>query len=304
MSGLQVKSQQLPVMQKYILQPSLLNPAITGSIECSRFKMTDRHQWLGFGGAPKTQTLIAETTLTPRGSTSSHGIGLHLHNDINGAQKQLGANVIYAFHVYLNRRKTLKLGLGLSGTVYQQALDQRNFSPLPTTSFPDPAINGNIIREFNFDASTGVYIYHDKFFAGISAVQLLPYTSSFNPYTNTRSFYFYSGTNLSSRRTDFTFIPSILYCFNKEDEMQIDFNPGIVYKESYWIILSYRHILNDFPGQPNSLITYVGLDYKNFSFGYGLDIGLTALQKRHFGSHEFMAGYKICPYKCPCPAYR
>lgn len=297
-------SQQLPVMQQYILQPSLINPAITGSIECSRFKLTDRHQWLGFSGAPKTQILIAETAITPKSSSSSHGLGLHLHNDINGAQKQIGGNLIYAFHVYLNRKKTLKMGLGLSGTVYQQALDQRDFRPMPTASFPDPVINGNITREFNFDASTGVYIYHDKFFAGFSAVQLLPSATSFHPYTNTRSFYLYSGTNLSFQRTDFAFIPSVLYCFNKEGEMYIDLNPGFVYRENYWIIFSYRHLLNNIPGKPNSLVTYVGLDYKNFSFGYGFDIGLTALQKRHFGSHEFMIGYKICPYKCPCPAYR
>jgi type IX secretion system PorP/SprF family membrane protein len=296
--------QQLPVIQQYILQPSLLNPAITGSSECSQFRLMDRHQWLGFAGAPKTQILTAETVITPKTSSVSHGLGLHLHNDINGAQKQLGGSAIYAFHIYLNRRKTLKMGLGLSGTVYQQAVDQRDFSPMPNSVNPDPVINGNIIREFNFDASTGVYIYHKKFYIGFSAVQLLPYTSSFHPYTNTRSFYIYSGTIIPFRGQDFTFLPSVLYCFNQEGEMHIDLNPGLVYKDNYWIIISYRHLLNDFPGQPNSLVTYLGLNYKNFSFGYGFDIGLTALQKNHFGSHEFMVGYKICPYKCPCPAYR
>jgi type IX secretion system PorP/SprF family membrane protein len=291
------KSQQLPVMQQYILQPSLLNPAITGSSECSRFKLMDRHQWLGFADAPKTQILTAETTLTSK--TSSHGLGLHLFNDVNGAQKQLGGNAIYAFHFYLNRRKTLKMGLGLSVTVYQLALDERDF-----TQIFDPIVSRNITREINFDASTGVYIYHNKFFAGFSAVQLLPALSSFHPYTNTRSFYVYSGTNLTFHGQDFSFHPSVLYCFNQEGEMHIDLNPGFVYKENYWIIFSYRHLLNEFPGQPNSLVTYLGLNYKNFSFGYGFDFGLTALQKHHFGSHEFTVGYKICPYKCPCSAYQ
>jgi type IX secretion system PorP/SprF family membrane protein len=291
-----VKSQQLPVMQQYLLQPSLLNPAITGSTECSRFNLMDRHQWLGFPGAPKTQILTAETTLSSK--TSSNGLGLHLHNDINGAQKQLGGTFIYSFHFYLNRRKTLKMGLGLSGTVYQLALDERDF-----TQIYDPIVNRNINREFNFDASTGVYIYHDRFFAGFSAIQLLPPLSSIHPYTNTRSFYVYTGSDFAFSGKDFTFQPSVLYCFNQEGEMHIDLNPGFVYKDNYWIIFSYRHLLNDFPGQANSLVTYLGLNYKNFSFGYGFDIGLTALQKNHYGSHEFMVGYKICPYKCPCAAY-
>lgn len=294
---LTVKSQQLPVLQQYILQPSLLNPAITGSAECSRFNLIDRHQWLGFAGAPKTQILTAESAFIS--GTRSHGLGLHLHNDINGAQKQIGGNIIYAYHFYLNRRKTIRMGLGLAGTIYQLALDERDFS-----NINDPVVSWSITREFNFDASTGVYIYHDKFFAGLSAVQLLPAMSSLSSYTNTRTFYLYTGSHIILQGSDISFHPSILYSINQEGQMHIDLNPGFTYKDNYWMILSYRHLLNEFPGQPNSLVTYLGINYKNFVFAYGFDIGLTALQKHHFGSHEFMAGYKICPIRFPCPAYR
>lgn len=290
-------SQQLPVFQQYILQPSLLNPAITGSEECSRFRLMDRHQWFGFADAPKTQVLIAESTLSD--GIRAHGLGIHLYNDINGAQKQLGGDFGYSFHFYLNRRKTLKMGLGLSGTVYQIALDDRDFS-----NIPDPIVNHNITREFNFDASTGIYIYHDKFFAGFSAVQLLPPVSSIHPYTNKRTFYLFIGLNAGRPGQLLLFRPSILYGINEKGDMHIDLNPGIVYRENYWIAFSYRHILNEFPGHPNSLVTYLGINLKNWSFAYGLDIGLTALQKYHFGSHEFMVGYRLCPFRIPCPAYR
>jgi type IX secretion system PorP/SprF family membrane protein len=282
------KGQQLPVFQQYILQPSLLNPAIIGSEECIRFRLIDRHQWFGFADAPKTQIFIAESTLSDE--TRAHGLGIHLYNDINGAQKQLGGNFGYSFHFYLNRRKTLKMGLGLSGTIYQLALDERNFS-----NIPDPIVNRNITREFNFDASTGVYIYHEKFFAGFSAV---------HPYTNTRTFYLFTGLNAGHSDQIILFRPSILYGINESGDMHIDLNPGFVYRENWWVILSYRHVLNEFPGHPNSLVTYLGINYKNWSFAYGFDIGLTALQKYHFGSHEFMAGYRLCPFRIKCPAYR
>jgi len=289
--------QQLPVFQQYILQPSLINPAITGSEECTRFRLIDRHQWLGFADAPKTQILIAESTLTDR--NRAHGLGLHLYNDINGTQKQIGGDFIYSFQFYLNRRKTLKMGLGLSGTVYQLALDERDFS-----NIHDPIVNRNITREFNFDASTGVYIYHDKFYAGFSAVQLLPPVSSVHPYTNTRTFYLFTGLNTGRQGQILLFRPSLLYGINEKGNMHIDLNPGFVFNENYWIAFSYRHILNEFPGHPNSLLTFLGINYKNWSFAYGFDIGLTTLQKYHFGSHEFMAGYRLCPFRIPCPAYR
>jgi type IX secretion system PorP/SprF family membrane protein len=291
------KGQQLPVYQQYLLQPSLINPAVIGSEECTLFRLIDRHQWFGFADAPKTQILIAESTLSD--GIRAHGLGLHLYNDINGAQKQLGGNFGYSFHFYLNRKKTLKMGLGLSGTIYQLAIDERDFS-----NIPDPIVNRNITREFNFDASTGVYIYHDKFFAGFSAVQLLPPVSSIHPFTNTRTFYLFTGLNAGHPDQLLLFHPSILYGINENGDMHIDLNPGFVYRENYWVILSYRHILNEFPGHPNSLLTYLGINYKNWSFAYGFDIGLTALQKYHFGSHEFMAGYRLCPFRVPCPAYR
>ncbi len=296
-SSYPAKSQQLPIYQQYLLQPSLINPAITGSEKCSRFNLIDRHQWFGFKDAPKTQILIAESTLTD--GVRAHGLGLHLYNDINGAQKQLGGNFGYSFHFYLNRRKTLKIGLGLSGSVYQLALDERDFS-----NIPDPIINRNITREFNLDASTGVYIYHDKFFAGFSAVQLLPPLSSVHPYTNTRTFYIYTGLNAGSPDQIHLFRPSILYGINEKGNMHIDLNPGFVYRENYAIVFSYRYILNKFPGQSNSLLTYIFINYKNWTFAYGFDVGLTTLQKYHFGSHEFMVGYMLCPFRAPCPAYR
>jgi type IX secretion system PorP/SprF family membrane protein len=296
------ESQQLPVFQQYLLQPSLINPAITGSEECTLFRLADRHQWFGFAGAPKTQILIAETTLSQ--GIRAHGLGLHLYNDINGAQKQLGGNFIYSFHFYLNRRKTLKMGFGLSGTVYQLALDERNFSKITDPNQADPIIHYNITREFNFDASTGVYIYHDKFYAGFSAVQLLPPVSSIHPFTNTRTFYLFTGLKTGQPGQFLLFRPSVFYGINEKGNMHIDLNPGLIYRENYWIAFSYRHILNEFPGHPNSLVTYLGVNYKNWSFAYGFDFGLTALQKYHFGSHEFSVGYKLCPFSIPCPAYK
>jgi len=289
-------SQQLPVFQQYVLHPPLINPAITGSSECSEFVLTDRHQWFGIKGAPSTQILCAETAIVRR--NRSHGIGIHLFNDINGAHKQLGGNAGYAFHVNLNRTRTLKLGFGLVGMIYQSALDERDFNRIN-----DPVVSWNITRAFNFNASTGVYLYHEKFFAGLSAVQLLPTNSSLNTHANTRTFFLFTGMNFYDPERSFIYHPSLLYSFNLEGDMHANLNIKIIYRESSWILFSYRHNLAVFPGFSNSLVTYIGVDFKNASFAYGFDLGLTALQKYHYGSHEFKVGYRLCPFKYPCPAY-
>jgi hypothetical protein len=68
-------------------------------------------------------------------------------------------------------------------------------------------------------------------------------------------------------------------------------------------MLSYRHAWPDFPGRPGTLLIYAGFYYKNMSFGYGYDPGLTSMLRYGFGSHEFKIGYRFCPPLIPCPAF-
>ncbi len=289
--------QELPAYQLYLLQPSLINPAIIGCTDCSEIKLLDRHQWIGaFKGAPKTQVLSAETSISSN-DFRSHGLGLQVVNDANGAYKQLAANFGYAFHIALNRTGSLKLGFGLMATVYQSTYDERDFSRIN-----DPIVTWGVEREIKPDVSTGVYLYSDQFFVGLSAVQLFSSNSYLNAYRGERGYFAYGGYNLPVS-TPLSIQPGLTVKY-LTNQLQSDLNARVTYREFYWIMLSYRHVWRDFPGQPNSLLIYAGLYYKNFSFAYGYDLGLTSMQKYGYGSHEFMVGYRFCTFRNPCPAYR
>jgi type IX secretion system PorP/SprF family membrane protein len=288
--------QELPAYQLYLHHPALINPAIIGSAECSEVKLLDRHQWIGaFKGAPKTQVLTAETTLSSK-EFRTHGLGLHAVNDANGAFKQLSANLGYAYHITLNRAGSLKMGFGLMATVYQSTYDERDFSRIN-----DPIVNWGVEREIRPDASTGVYLYGERFFAGISAVQLFATDSYLNGYRADRGYFAFGGYKLPlSSLVSLQPGLAVKYLSN---QLQTDLNARITYRESYWTMLSYRHAWRDIPGQPVTLLIYAGLNYGDFSFGYGYDLGLTSMQKYGYGSHEFRAGYRFCPSRSPCPAY-
>jgi type IX secretion system PorP/SprF family membrane protein len=259
--------------------------------------LIDRHQWIGaFKGAPRTQVLSAESSFSSN-SSRSHGLGLQVVNDANGAYKQLAASLGYAFHISLNREGSLRLGFGLMATVHQSTYDEKDFSRIN-----DPIITWGVEKEIKPDVSSGVYLYGDRFFVGLSGVQLLASNSYLSPHRGERGYFAYGGYNHPVSRL-LILQPGLTIKYLSE-QVQSDLNARVTYREFYWAMLSYRHVWYDVPGQPNSLLIYAGLYYKNFSFAYGYDLGLTSMQKYGYGSHEFKVGYHFCPFKNPCPAYK
>lgn len=292
-----IDCQELPAYQLYLHQPSLINPAIIGSTECTEIMLIDRHQWIGaFSGAPKTQVLSAESSFSSN-SSRSHGLGLQVVNDANGAYKQLAASLGYAFHISLNREGSIRLGFGLMATLYQSTYDEKDFSQIN-----DPIIHHGVEKEISPDVSTGVYLYGDRFFVGLSAVQLLASGSYLSPHRVEPGYFAYGGYKHPVSR-QLILQPGLTIKYLSE-QVQSDLNARLTYREFYWVMLSYRHVWYEVPGQPNSLLIYAGLFYKNFSFAYGYDLGLTSMQKYGYGSHEFKVGYRFCPFNNPCPAYK
>jgi type IX secretion system PorP/SprF family membrane protein len=292
-----IDGQELPAYQLYLHQPSLINPAIIGSTDCSEIMLIDRHQWIGaFKGAPRTQVLCVESSFSSN-TSRSHGVGLHVVNDANGAYKQLSGSLGYAFHISLNREGSLRLGFGLMAKVNQSTYDETDFSRIN-----DPIVTFGVEKEISPDVSSGVYLYGERFFVGLSAVQLLASNSYLYPQGGARGYFAHGGYNQPVARQ--LLVQPGLTVKYLTDQLQSDLNARVTYREFYWAMLSYRHVWYDIPGKPNSLLIYAGLYYKNFSFAYGYDFGLTSMQKYGYGSHEFRVGCHFCPFKNPCPAYQ
>jgi len=297
LSSPRINAQELPAYQLYLHQPSLINPAMIGSRECTEIMVIDRHQWIGaFKGAPKTQVLTAESSFSSK-SSRSHGLGLQIFNDANGAYKELAASIGYAFHISLNREGSLKLGFGLMATVFQSTYSEKDFSRIN-----DPIIHHGIEKEISPDVSSGVYLYGERFFVCLSGVQLLASSSYLSPHRGERGYFAYGGYKHALSR-QLIFQPGLTIKYLSE-QVQSDLNARVTYRELYWAMLSYRHVWYDLPGRPNSLLIYAGLYWNNFSFAYGYDLGLTSMQKYGFGSHEFRVAYQFCPFNNPCPAYK
>ncbi len=295
----QLNAQELPVYQQYLLNPNLINPALTGYTGCTSFLLTDRHQWIGIQGAPSTQ-MIGLQTVYASNPNKMHGAGINLYHDHNGAFRKGGGDILYSYHFIVNNRKKIKLGLGLSVSVFQNSINESDF-----TDVYDPVISGNVIRELVPDAGAGIFVYSPGFYAGLSGIRLLALPLTIQE--TERHFYLNSGIKLGKLHPAVEFEPSFLLKVTESFKRQIDINIKATFYEKYWYTLSYRNNITTFPLQSISLMSVIGLALENFTFAYVFDLGLTKIQLHNYGSHEFMIKYNICRSDINdlnCPTYK
>ncbi|MEQ1676831.1 MAG: PorP/SprF family type IX secretion system membrane protein, partial [Chitinophagaceae bacterium] len=147
-SMLQGKTQQRPHYTQYILNPYILNPALTGVENYTDLKVSTRDQWVGLNGAPKTSYLTIHAPIgkndyrtsatsyqvpgeNPRGryywenytaAEPHHGIGMTLVNDRTGSFNRFTANLSYAYHLGLT--PTTNLSAGFAAGITNVSIDR------------------------------------------------------------------------------------------------------------------------------------------------------------------------------------
>lgn len=303
-----VTGQELPVYNEYHLNKSLINPAIIGSEACTWFKATDRHQWLGIAGAPQIQTVSVETSITNKKTRleldkRTHGLGAYLYREKNGAYQNLGGQVSYAFHFYINRLHGIKLGMGISFQFLQSSLNEGGFQGEPNTPITDPIVGGGSTSVITPNAGTGVFLYNARFYAGLSAANLLPFYKPLNG-SASRNYFLIAGFLSGSEKNTVRFLPSVVIKTNEHLDKQIDLNAKLLMNDSWWLGLSYRHNMDNMPGMPVSIIPMIGLNRGNWGFAYSLDLTPSSIQRYNYGTHEFMISYRFCKDGFRCPVYQ
>jgi type IX secretion system PorP/SprF family membrane protein len=296
-------SQELPVLNEYHLNKSLINPAITGSEACALFRCTDRHQWVGVEGAPQIQTLSVDYGISNQHwqrefDRRTTGVGFLAYRDKNGAYRTLGIKGTYAYHFYVNGPEALRLGLGASVQYDQITISESGF-----IGDPDPLVTGATTSSYAPDASVGAFLYHSKFYAGLSAVHLLNFLATVTP--RNRNYFFIIGylTGDAHERTRFQY--STVIKATEDLRRQIDLNGKLNFDERWWLGISYRHNFDKLPGEAVSIIPMMGFNAGNFDFTYALDITPKSIQLyNNYGTHELMISYRFCKDGFRCPAYR
>ncbi len=296
-------SQQRPQYSQYIQNYFLINPAAAGIEKNMNITMSYRKQWVGLSGSPSTSILTMNTSLHKSKSVDNfseeqnknqmftlgsphHALGFTVINDAAGALNRLVANATYAYHLQLGSK--LNLSAGISGGFSTISILQKKLS---LENEVDPAVY-NYSGKGKLDLNSGILLYGEQFFAGISVQQIIPTKVTTNG--NQISLYgdrkfpdlFISGGTRFKINSDLNFLPSVMVKYISNIPVTFDLNAKIDYKDQVWAGYSYRY--------KSGMAAFAGLRLSDdIKFGYAYDFTTSGLQRVSRGTHELLLGFTV-----------
>lgn len=281
--GQNVFSQQLPLNSQYMMDLSMVNPAVAGIYDFMPISMSYRQQWVGFEGAPVTQYLNAHKYVG-----KNVGLGFSFFNELTSPTRRTGIQATFAYHLPLSKNLTKQLSFGLSPVFFQHYI---NASLLTTEQLNDPAIINGINYQLCPDANFGImFTNQNKYYVGLTVFNLLQIRRDLfqvmdkinNPikraYYLVGGYTFYLGDNFSIE-------PSTLVHYQFNCPFQFDVNVRGTYNNLLGVGISYRYL--------DAFVYLAFINIKNFRIGYSYDMTMSEINKYSSGSHEFHLTYRL-----------
>lgn len=336
--GLNASAQQDAQFSQYMFNGLYYNPGYAGVEKVTRFNVISRVQWLNYdpselnsnglytkGGAPQSVILSANSNLYRADGTGTSiwddlklGVGLYLLHETIGPLRNTDVEFSLSKHIDISNGV---LGLGLSGGIFSQRLDQSYVVVDPNDQIyiylMDP---NNGLSQTKGDMSAGFWYEHQRYFVG----------ASFNHIP--RSKFTYGSTLVSSRLSNHAYLtagykakvsgslvvtPSFIM---QSDLNQLTYLFGALaeYNKKVWFGVHARQSLaSREEGQGKSLsnddiILYIGMhllkNKKNedvLRLGYAFDFVTSGVDAKKRTSHELMLSYLIPnPFGDPKPPIR
>lgn len=271
-------SQQDPVYTQYMNNLLTIQPAYAGISEYLNFTGISRAQWIGFEGAPNTNTLTISAPL-PRFNV---GLGLSIVNDKWGPIRQNGIYIDYAFRVKVRGDQFLSFGLKGGFNVSQAYL-----TDLWITDPVDGVFAYDIKINFLPNIGFGFLWHSERFFIGASTPKLLKNRmqseSGDNVYREVLHLYGMGGY-VFFLSDILKFKPTILYRWAERTPSFVDFTGSFLVYDRLWLGATYR------------LKNSMGLIFQfsvnpQLKFGYSYDKTTFHPTQVNSGTHEFLISY-------------
>lgn len=274
------RAQQDPLYSQYMFNTLAFNPAYAGSADVFTIMALSRHQWVGFEGAPSTQTLTFHSPLPGQ----SLGLGFSAMNDRVGPVRQTGAFVDFAYRIRTGADTRLAFGLKGGANLFQADL-----ASLPTV-LPDPSltnIQSTILPNFGF----GLFWHSSRYYVGLSAPKLLEneISSTDGTVMTTSSearHYFLIGGYVLDLGPDMKFKPSFMVRAVEGAPLSADINANFLLRERIWFGAMYRL------GNAFGVMGQYQID-DQLRVGYAFDMTTTRIGAYNAGTHELMIGYDL-----------
>jgi type IX secretion system PorP/SprF family membrane protein len=275
-------AQQLPHYTQYFFNSYAFNPAVGGTQNTVDVKSNHRYQWVGLTDAPRTYAL----TVQGPSKDLKNGFGAFLFTDHVGPTRRTGLQFSYS-HIF-NITKDVRLSMGLSGGILEWKLDGHKIN---LYSAGDQVLVNSVMKAIIPDATFGIHLFHEKWYFGASAPNLLQSKINFENTIGTglsklEDHYYINGGYKFNIGNDFQIEPGLLVKLALPAPVQLDVMARVIWRDQLWLGGVYR--------TQDAFSAMIGFTYgKNLSIGYSYDFTTSNLTNYSTGTHELMIGVKF-----------
>ena len=278
-------SQQDALFSQYMFNPYAINPAYGGSRNSISTTLLHRSQWLGWDGAPHTQSFSIHSKV----GESGLAFGGNLGHDVIGPSRNFYTSISGGYHLKL---KVGYLAFALRAGIFNSILNQS------LVTFEDQSDNFNtggkqsaLAPSFDF----GSYYYSNRFFAGFSVNHLTKHELNFSAFPNNSSIFLKRHYMLNvgavfETSKNLALSPSLLLSYSEGSPLSLDVNMSFLFKSKWWLGISVRNL--------NSIVFLTEFNFTDyFRAGYAFDLSLNKLKSYNNGSHEIFIGFDFAKGK-------
>ncbi len=282
-------AQQQSLHTMFMYNKLLVNPAYAGYHEHVCATGHIREQWIGFEGAPKTQTLSVHGPL----SSQRIGIGFNIQRRSIGVSSATTIDGIYDYRVPMGAG-TLSLGVQASARFLEVDYTDPNVRTVQDIDL-DPGVESVSDTKFLANVGAGLYYYTPAFYFGVSAPRLMNSDIDFelnNLFTAREQAHYYLMTGLALKLNHkMSFVPQVMVRYVQGAPVDVDLNLGIRWWEDYSAAVTLRK-----GGVDDRLLESVDLMasakvLRGLRIGAAYDITLSELKRYSNGSIEVIMMY-------------
>lgn len=226
---------------QYMYNTMSVNPAYVGSRGQLSLATLYRSQWLGLDGAPETFTLNLHSPI--RNSRIGYGVSVVHDNIGDGVVQETYLDAAVSYTINVSRDALLSFGLKAGGNMLSLDFSGlRNFDA-------EPVQTENIDNRFSPNFGVGVYYHTDRFYAGLSAPNLLE-TEYFDnsqqdandvQFLSTERINFYMITGyVFDLNYNLKFKPALLTKVVSGAPLQLDLSASFLFNEKFSFGAAYR----------------------------------------------------------------
>ncbi len=276
-------SQQDVQFTQYMFNTNAVNPAYTGSRGAISGVALFRTQWVGFEGAPVTQSINVNSPFL----NDKLGIGLTVLNEKIGPLKQTGIFADFAYRIKFEK-STLAMGLKAGADVFQAG-----FNNLNVINSGDNQFQTNVSSKLLPNLGFGIYYHAEKYYLGFSTPKLVQNNVDVKTGSTAISqvgvhklHYYFIGGFVQDINPFIKFKPTTQIKLTYGAPVSVDANASFLFYEKLWLGAMYRF------GDAVGLLVQFQFN-PQLRAGYSYDYTTSKLNKFNNGTHEIMLGYDL-----------